>query len=197
MLDQVVSQSNQLVDSQKYSKIYDWKKLNQHRGPKIPKENNSSMVQMIEKHAREVPAPNKYNTFKKVKIKGTIKSSLPKFTFIQSIAFDKKGIPGPNVYKPEKGLAEISKERNFKRARTAIVRLKKKEKPYPAPGGEMTDTSFEFVRQRPQSTKVGKAKRNTYIDQSIKKSRQSPGVGRYNLNYLSVSAMPLLLKRLR
>lgn len=64
---------------------------------------------MIEKRAREGVAPNKYNPLKKVKIKGTIKSSQPKFTFIEAIAFDKKSIPGPTKYKNlKKGLAEIS-----------------------------------------------------------------------------------------
>lgn len=65
----------------------------------MPKENNSSMLQMVQKHSLEVPAPNKYKPLKTVKIKGTIKSTNPKFTIVESIAFDKKSIPGPNFYK--------------------------------------------------------------------------------------------------
>jgi hypothetical protein len=163
----------------------------------MPKENNSSMLQMVKKHSLEVPAPNKYKPLKTVKILGTIKSTNPKFTIVESIAFDKKSIPGPNVYKPEKGLAQISKERNKVRASSATICYKRKEKPYPAPGGKMTDKSFEFIRSRPQSTKWGKAKRNTYIEQEMQKSKQTPGVGLYNLNYFYVSAMPLQLRRLR
>lgn len=82
MLDESISQSNKLVDCQKYGKIDDWEKINQHRGPTMPKENSRSMVQLIEKHALEIPPPNKYKTLKKIKIKGTIKSSAQKFTYI-------------------------------------------------------------------------------------------------------------------
>jgi len=53
---------------------------------------------MVKKHALEVPAPNRYKPLKIVKIKGTIKSTNPKFTIVESIAYDKKGIPAPNVY---------------------------------------------------------------------------------------------------
>lgn len=53
---------------------------------------------MVEKHALEVPAPNSYNSRKIVKIKGTIKSTNPKVTIVESIAYDKKSIPAPNVY---------------------------------------------------------------------------------------------------
>ena len=64
----------------------------------MPKEKNSSMLQMVKKHALEVPAPNRYKPLKIVKIKGTIKSTNPKFTIVESIAYDKKSIPAPNVY---------------------------------------------------------------------------------------------------
>lgn len=131
----------------------------------MPKEKNSSMLQLVKKHALEVPAPNRYKPLKIVKIKGGTIPENPKFTIIESIAYDKKSIPAPDAYRSKRGMAQVSKERNKIRVKSATICHKQKEKPYPAPGGKMTDRSFEVIHLRSRSSKFFKAKRNTYIEQ--------------------------------
>ena len=93
-------------------------------------------------HKKSIPAPNKYNSWKRPESRGYTKFKSSKYSILESVSFEKKFIPGSNKYDPKPSMADISKKRNVPRAGDKpdtsgkmTVRLKMPKDKTPAPGG--------------------------------------------------------------
>ncbi len=69
------------------------------KGPK------KSFFELLMKEKKEIPASNKYKSWIKPKIKGSVKLTSSKASILECISFEKSKIPAPNKYEPYKSLA--------------------------------------------------------------------------------------------
>ena len=165
-LDQVQAQARVCsADPAKYSKIQDW---SQNKGQMIPKEKKETYIDKIMQQKKQIPAPNKYQSWIKPRVKGCVKLKSSKCSILDSIAFEKKAIPGPNKYDYFKGLAQVSKERNIPRLRKSesaegTIRIKKRQLVTPAPGGKLNDKTLDVNRKSTTMIKFSKAQNQTLI----------------------------------
>ena len=81
----------------KYSKLGVW---GQRYSGKFRRATKISMSEIYMKRSKEIPACNQYETLTKpkIKIKGNYKSTLPKYSVIDSLMEVKQALPGPNKY---------------------------------------------------------------------------------------------------
>ncbi|CAI2371875.1 unnamed protein product [Moneuplotes crassus] len=168
----------------KYSKIHQWnsKWMGQFRRQK-----RVTMTQyFIDKAihiSSKTPASNQYKTDQKYKIKGNYKSSLEKFSAIDSITEEKKVIPAPSKYNLNHSLtlrkttvAKIQKD-NGKHSRMAKITKNSK----PGPGSYDDQGSLEKTQWRPPqgvSMRIIKGA-SRYLDTIVQRKKKIPGVGNY------------------
>ena len=143
---QVEKRAKSLVAPDKYSKVLDWKKNSraQLRGKMSKARKLTMTAEIIElsKKSRKV-GPQTYQQWIKPKAKGFYKPSDTKYSIVSSIAFSKKGIPGPDIYKGRgKGMFEEVKsgtatikyggKNEEPKENLRMVKIKKNNRPGPA-----------------------------------------------------------------
>ena len=71
----------------------------------ISKGKKQSYIDLLIKNKKDIPAPNKYKSWIKPKIKGNTKLTSSKASILECISYEKSTIPAPNKYEPFKSLA--------------------------------------------------------------------------------------------
>ena len=143
---QVEKRAKSLVAPDKYSKVLDWKRNSraQLRGKMSKARKLTMTAEIIEasKKSRRV-GPQTYQQWIKPKAKGFYKPSDTRYSIVSSIAFSKKGIPGPDIYKGRgKGMFEevksgtatitYGRKNEEPKENLRMVKIKKNNRPGPA-----------------------------------------------------------------
>lgn len=119
---------------------------------------------------KNIPGPNKYNSWKRPASRGYTKFNAGKHSILECVSYEKKSIPGSNVYNPKPSMADISKKRNVPRAGDKpdtsgkmTVRLQLKKDKTPAPGAKLNDKTIDVNRPRSIGIKIGKTEGKSFI----------------------------------
>lgn len=102
-IDQVIVRAKSTVAPNKYAKQVDWRKKSQSQlsgvMPKARKLTMTAEIIELGKTHKNRPGPATYKQWIKPKTKGFYANTDRKCSIMASIAYDKKTIPAPNVYK--------------------------------------------------------------------------------------------------
>mmetsp|Transcript_17192 Transcript_17192/g.15197 ORF Transcript_17192/g.15197 Transcript_17192/m.15197 type:complete len:159 (-) Transcript_17192:50-526(-) len=134
--------------------------------------------------ANKTPAANQYKNEKMFKVIGNYKSSLEKFSMIDSIEQDKKSVPPPNKYninlKNSKPRIPITKFYPIKKER--FEKITKNGKP--GPTSYETEAAVKKTQWLPpKGVTMKKIKgENNFFEALLKNKKNVPGVGQYK-NY--------------
>ena len=97
----IEKRAKSIVAPNKYSKVLDWKRHSHASLGQMPKARKVTMTTEVIEFQRRYnkPGPDTYQQWIKPKTKGFYKFSDQRYGIVSSIAYDKKGIPAPNLYK--------------------------------------------------------------------------------------------------
>lgn len=176
----------------------------------IPQAKRQTINDELLKIKRRIPGPPAYdNTGLKQKVQGFYGNIEVKYSVLASTAYEKKYIPGPNVYESRgKSMSDLLKEKAKKFAyaytpdpneKHSVVKWKKVNGPAP--------TSYEWQESRektsimPNAIKntIPKTKNSTFLNHVMRKNKHVPGVGSYQTltTYKQLSSIPRSLKMVR
>ena len=190
----------------------------------IPQAKRQTINDELLKIKRRIPGPPAYdNTGLKQKVQGFYGNIEVKYSVLASTAYEKKYIPGPNVYESRgKSMSDLLKEKAKKFAyaytpdpneKHSVVKWKKVNGPAP--------TSYEWQESREKTSIMPNAIKNTIpktknstflskslflhlmfnvtIDHVMRKNKHVPGVGSYQTltTYKQLSSIPRSLKMVR
>ena len=112
----IEKRARSVIDPQKYTQQFDWKKRSKEMpNYVIPKAKRITLADQMILDKKRIPGPPHYKDLDKLKpkVKGFYSNTETKCSMSGSIAFEKKFIPGPNMYESRgKGMSVILKEKS-------------------------------------------------------------------------------------
>ena len=188
----MVKRAKSSVDPRKYASHEDWKKTSLDKRTQysylVPKAKKTTFIDETVQAKKKIPGPPHYdNTGLLEKVHGFYGPSETKCSVIVSSAFEKKFIPGPNIYEGRgKGMSQVLKEKAKKfmyqykpEKYSSGVKWNKTNEPAP--------TTYENAAAKEKCSEmrntikntVPKAEGNNHIAKVLKSKKHVPGVGSY------------------
>ena len=178
----MIERAKSSVAPNKYSKVIDWRRRShgQLRGvmPKCRKVTTTAEIFEIQKKEKP-PGPNYYKQpWVRARTPGFYRGTEEKITSIVSIAYEKKSIPAPNVYKGRgKDLFETLKEgsstvhygrRGDPLTNERMLKIKKDSKPGPSTFEVEKALQASSKTKRITNQKIDQAKNMNFVDNILK-----------------------------
>ena len=191
-VNQIVKRAKSMVAPDKYSIVNDWKRTarSQPRGKMAKARKLTMTAEIIENQKKSKrPGPQSYQQWIKPKAKGFYKPSDTKYSIVPSIAYSKKGIPGPTIYKGRgKDMFERMKsgtttirfgvKHEAPPENLRLSKIRKDGKPGPA-SFEVGKSLDACALPQPVNQKMNQAKNVNCFERVTKQKRIIPGVGSY------------------